>query len=147
MGRLVSTIAASTNTAATSHRPRWRRTALNTRERRPAEFSHHEVSGLAGVVQSHIEGDEGASLCGFTNDTLIAIAELLAADDAALVAIPGSARKLKQFGPDVLEMVRARSYSINSGKSRSRHSERWRGLTSPPSESVSMGSGKLKGGS
>ena len=42
--------------------------------------------------------------------TLIAIAELLPTDDAALVAIPGiGARKLEQFGPDVLELVRSRS--------------------------------------
>jgi DNA helicase II / ATP-dependent DNA helicase PcrA len=46
----------------------------------------------------------------FTDNTLIAIAELLPADDAALVAIPGiGARKLEQFGPDVLELVRSRS--------------------------------------
>ncbi len=46
----------------------------------------------------------------FTDNTLIAIAELLPADDAALVAIPGiGARKLEQFGPDVLEMVRGRA--------------------------------------
>ncbi len=45
----------------------------------------------------------------FTDNTLIAIAESLPADDAALVAIPGiGARKLEQFGPDVLELVRAR---------------------------------------
>ena len=45
----------------------------------------------------------------FTDNTLIAIAELLPADDAALVAIPGiGARKLEQFGPDVLELVRGR---------------------------------------
>jgi DNA helicase-2/ATP-dependent DNA helicase PcrA len=45
----------------------------------------------------------------FTDNTLIAIAELLPADDAALVAIPGiGARKLEQFGPDVLELIRSR---------------------------------------
>jgi DNA helicase II / ATP-dependent DNA helicase PcrA len=45
----------------------------------------------------------------FTDNTLIAIAESLPADDAALVAIPGiGARKLEQFGPDVLDLVRAR---------------------------------------
>jgi len=45
----------------------------------------------------------------FTDNTLIAIAELLPTDDAALVAIPGiGARKLEQFGPDVLELVRDR---------------------------------------
>ena len=45
----------------------------------------------------------------FTDNTLIAIAESLPADDAALVAIPGiGARKLEQFGPDVLELVRSR---------------------------------------
>jgi DNA helicase II / ATP-dependent DNA helicase PcrA len=45
----------------------------------------------------------------FTDNTLIAIAELLPSDDAALVAIPGiGARKLEQFGPDVLELVRSR---------------------------------------
>jgi DNA helicase-2/ATP-dependent DNA helicase PcrA len=45
----------------------------------------------------------------FTDNTLIAIAELLPADDTALVAIPGiGARKLEQFGPDVLELVRSR---------------------------------------
>jgi DNA helicase-2/ATP-dependent DNA helicase PcrA len=45
----------------------------------------------------------------FTDNTLIAIAESLPTDDAALVAIPGiGARKLEQFGPDVLELVRAR---------------------------------------
>jgi DNA helicase-2/ATP-dependent DNA helicase PcrA len=46
----------------------------------------------------------------FTDNTLIAIAETLPADDAALVAIPGiGARKLEQYGPDVLALVRARS--------------------------------------
>jgi DNA helicase II / ATP-dependent DNA helicase PcrA len=45
----------------------------------------------------------------FSDNTLIAIAELLPTDDAALVAIPGiGARKLEQFGPDVLELVRSR---------------------------------------
>jgi DNA helicase II / ATP-dependent DNA helicase PcrA len=45
----------------------------------------------------------------FTDNTLIAIAELLPTDDAALVAIPGiGARKLEQFGPDVLQLVRNR---------------------------------------
>ena len=45
----------------------------------------------------------------FTDNTLIAIAETLPADDAALVAIPGiGARKLEQYGPDVLELVRKR---------------------------------------
>ena len=46
----------------------------------------------------------------FTDNTLIAIAESLPGDDAALVAIPGiGARKLEQFGADVLKLVRARS--------------------------------------
>jgi DNA helicase II / ATP-dependent DNA helicase PcrA len=45
----------------------------------------------------------------FTDNTLIAIAETLPTDDAALVAIPGiGARKLEQFGPDVLALVRQR---------------------------------------
>ncbi len=45
----------------------------------------------------------------FTDNTLIAIAESLPADEAALVAIPGiGARKLEQFGPDVLDLVRNR---------------------------------------
>jgi DNA helicase-2/ATP-dependent DNA helicase PcrA len=45
----------------------------------------------------------------FTDNTLIAIAESLPVDDAALVAIPGiGARKLEQFGADVLGLVRAR---------------------------------------
>ena len=46
----------------------------------------------------------------FSDNTLIAIAEALPTDDAALVAIPGiGARKLEQFGADVLGLVRARS--------------------------------------
>jgi DNA helicase-2/ATP-dependent DNA helicase PcrA len=46
----------------------------------------------------------------FTDNTLIAIAEQLPADDDALVAIPGiGARKLEQFGPDVLALVRDRA--------------------------------------
>jgi DNA helicase-2/ATP-dependent DNA helicase PcrA len=45
----------------------------------------------------------------FTDNTLIAIAELLPDDEAALIAIPGiGARKLEQYGPDVLDLVRAR---------------------------------------
>jgi len=45
----------------------------------------------------------------FTDNTLIAIAETLPSDDAALVAIPGiGARKLEQFGPGVLALVRGR---------------------------------------
>lgn len=45
----------------------------------------------------------------FTDNTLIAIAESLPADDAALVAIPGiGARKLEQFGADVLALVKSR---------------------------------------
>jgi ATP-dependent DNA helicase UvrD/PcrA len=43
----------------------------------------------------------------FSDNTLIAIAELLPDDDAALIAIPGiGARKLEQYGPDVLDLVR-----------------------------------------
>lgn len=42
----------------------------------------------------------------FTDNTLLAIAESLPTDDAALVALPGiGARKLEQYGPDVLELV------------------------------------------
>ncbi|WP_192860159.1 ATP-dependent DNA helicase UvrD2 [Mycobacterium sp. MS1601] len=45
----------------------------------------------------------------FSDNTLIAIAEMLPTDDASLVAIPGiGARKLEQYGADVLELVRAR---------------------------------------
>jgi len=41
--------------------------------------------------------------------TLIAIAELRPGDDTALVAIPGiGARKLEQYGPEVLKLVRGR---------------------------------------
>ncbi|MGB3355362.1 MAG: ATP-dependent DNA helicase UvrD2 [Mycobacterium sp.] len=48
----------------------------------------------------------------FTDNTLIAIAEALPTDDAALVAIPGiGARKLEQFGTDVLAMVKGRQTS------------------------------------
>ncbi|OIN78963.1 ATP-dependent DNA helicase UvrD2 [Mycobacterium malmoense] len=43
----------------------------------------------------------------FTDNTLTAIAELLPDDETALIAIPGiGARKLEQYGPDVLELVR-----------------------------------------
>jgi DNA helicase II / ATP-dependent DNA helicase PcrA len=46
----------------------------------------------------------------FTDNTLIAIAEQLPSDEAALIAIPGiGARKLEQFGADVLDLVRGRS--------------------------------------
>lgn len=45
----------------------------------------------------------------FSDNTLTAIAEMLPDDEAALVAIPGiGARKLEQFGSDVLELVRNR---------------------------------------
>lgn len=45
----------------------------------------------------------------FTDNTLIAIAESLPTDEAALVAIPGiGARKLEQYGADVLSLVNAR---------------------------------------
>ena len=45
----------------------------------------------------------------FSDATLIAIAEHLPGDEAELVAIPGiGARKLEQFGPDVLALVKAR---------------------------------------
>jgi DNA helicase-2/ATP-dependent DNA helicase PcrA len=48
----------------------------------------------------------------FTDNTLIAIAESLPTDTAALVAIPGiGPRKLEQFGEDVLDMVRQRNKS------------------------------------
>ena len=48
----------------------------------------------------------------FTDNTLIAIAETLPTDDAALVAIPGiGARKLEQYGPDVLALVKGRQSS------------------------------------
>lgn len=43
----------------------------------------------------------------FSDNTLVAIAEMRPADDAALIAIPGiGARKLEQYGADVLELVR-----------------------------------------
>ncbi|MEO6794233.1 MAG: ATP-dependent DNA helicase UvrD2 [Mycobacterium sp.] len=45
----------------------------------------------------------------FSDNTLTAIAEMLPVDEAALVTIPGiGARKLEQFGSDVLELVRNR---------------------------------------
>lgn len=45
----------------------------------------------------------------FTDNTLIAIAESLPTDNAALVAIPGiGPRKLEQFGDDVIELVSRR---------------------------------------
>ncbi len=45
----------------------------------------------------------------FSDNTLIAIAETRPADDAALVSISGiGARKLEQFGPDVLDLVHGR---------------------------------------
>ncbi|OBI74544.1 ATP-dependent DNA helicase UvrD2 [Mycobacterium sp. E740] len=48
----------------------------------------------------------------FTDNTLIAIAETLPTDDAALVAIPGiGARKLEQYGTDVLALVKGRQSS------------------------------------
>ncbi|MBN3513520.1 ATP-dependent DNA helicase UvrD2 [Mycolicibacterium septicum] len=48
----------------------------------------------------------------FSDNTLIAIAESMPADEAALVALPGiGARKLEQYGPDVLELVRGRQNS------------------------------------
>lgn len=48
----------------------------------------------------------------FTDNTLIAIAESLPVDEAALVALPGiGARKLEQYGPDVLELVKGRQNS------------------------------------
>ncbi len=48
----------------------------------------------------------------FTDNTLIAIAESLPTDDAGLVTIPGiGARKLEQYGPDVLALVRSRQSS------------------------------------
>ncbi len=43
----------------------------------------------------------------FSDNTLIAIAEQQPGDDRALVAIPGiGAKKLEQFGADVLAVVR-----------------------------------------
>ena len=55
----------------------------------------------------------------FTDNTLIAIAELLPTDDAALVAIPGiGARKLEQFGPDVLDLVRSRARKSRRSENR-----------------------------
>ncbi|WP_211186372.1 ATP-dependent DNA helicase UvrD2 [Mycobacterium attenuatum] len=43
----------------------------------------------------------------FSDNTLVAIAELLPDSDEALIAIPGiGARKLEQYGADVLDMVR-----------------------------------------
>jgi DNA helicase II / ATP-dependent DNA helicase PcrA len=45
----------------------------------------------------------------FSDNTLIAIAESMPTDTAALAAIPGiGARKLEQFGSDVLDLVRGR---------------------------------------
>ena len=53
---------------------------------------------------------KGPAYVVFTDNTLIAIAETLPSDAAALVAIPGiGARKLEQYGPDVLALVAARS--------------------------------------
>jgi DNA helicase-2/ATP-dependent DNA helicase PcrA len=49
----------------------------------------------------------------FTDNTLIAIAETLPGDNVALVAIPGiGARKLEQYGADVLALVKGRSRPV-----------------------------------
>ncbi|MGE2720988.1 ATP-dependent DNA helicase UvrD2 [Mycolicibacterium celeriflavum] len=54
----------------------------------------------------------------FTDNTLIAIAETLPTDEAALVAIPGiGARKLEQYGADVLAMVKGRTGDSKHGQS------------------------------
>lgn len=51
----------------------------------------------------------------FTDTTLMAIAETLPTDDAALVAIPGiGARKLEQYGEDVVALVRRRANGHDS---------------------------------
>lgn len=51
----------------------------------------------------------------FTDTTLMAIAETLPTDDAALVAIPGiGARKLEQYGEDVVALVRGRANGHDS---------------------------------
>lgn len=53
----------------------------------------------------------------FTDNTLIAIAETLPTDDAALVAIPGiGARKLEQYGADVLALVKGRGRPADGAK-------------------------------
>jgi DNA helicase-2/ATP-dependent DNA helicase PcrA len=45
----------------------------------------------------------------YTHAKLFPYTTLFRSDDAALVAIPGiGARKLEQFGPDVLDLVRSR---------------------------------------
>ncbi|WP_162618312.1 ATP-dependent DNA helicase UvrD2 [Mycobacterium leprae] len=50
-----------------------------------------------------------------TDNTLIAIAELLPADEAALIAVPGmSVRKIEQYGSDVLQLVRCRAVAVRT---------------------------------
>ena len=65
-------------------------------------YLNHLLIRSESISSSWIEGNRVAP-------KRLAIAELLPCDDAALVAIPGiGARKLEQFGPDVLELVRSR---------------------------------------
>jgi DNA helicase II / ATP-dependent DNA helicase PcrA len=79
-------------------------------EKCPAEIDEDLLSRLKEWRLRRATAMAVPAFVVFTDNTLIAIAEQLPADDAALVAIPGiGARKLEQFGPDVLALVRGRS--------------------------------------
>jgi DNA helicase-2/ATP-dependent DNA helicase PcrA len=79
-------------------------------EKCPAEIDEHLLNQLKEWRLRRATAMAVPAFVVFTDNTLIAIAEQLPSDDAALVAIPGiGARKLEQFGPDVLALVRGRS--------------------------------------
>ncbi|MGF6883554.1 DNA helicase-2/ATP-dependent DNA helicase PcrA [Nocardia sp. GAS34] len=84
-------------------------TMLGRCSRCPAELDTELLAALQDWRREKADELSVPHFVVFSDTTLTAIAEQRPADDRALVAIPGiGAKKLRQFGADVLAMVRSR---------------------------------------
>lgn len=92
-------------------------TMLGRCRRCPAELDAELLAALRDWRAEKAEALRVREFVVFTDTTLTAIAEQLPADDAALAAIAGiGAKKIDQFGADVLAIVASRLRSISQNR-------------------------------
>ncbi|MFI9509502.1 ATP-dependent DNA helicase UvrD2 [Nocardia sp. NPDC052566] len=94
-------------------------TMLGRCRRCPAELDTELLAALQEWREEKAQALRVREFVVFTDTTLTAIAEQLPADDDALAAIPGiGAKKIDQYGADVLALVKSRLRATSSRQGR-----------------------------